>query len=95
MLQAKHERRNALRSIRRTRHIFEYVKYRACEMMVEGGRFVDGLKAAVAGFFAGRQEVFTVSIYCVNGVCPSGLRDGITAVDSSMTSDSMKVSCLV
>ena len=35
------------------RHIFGYVTYRADEMMVRAGRFVDGLKAAGAEFFAG------------------------------------------
>ena len=35
------------------RHILQYMTYRADEMMVRAGRFVDGLKAAGAGFFAG------------------------------------------
>ena len=35
------------------RHIFGYVTYRVREMMEGAGRFVDGLKAAGAGFFAG------------------------------------------
>ncbi len=30
-----------------------YVTYRACEMMVRAGKFVDGLKAAGIGLFAG------------------------------------------
>ena len=32
--------------------------YRACEMMVEAGRFVDGLKAAGVEFFAGVPVMF-------------------------------------
>ena len=35
------------------RHIFGYVTYRVSEMMEGAGRFVDRLKAAGAGFFAG------------------------------------------
>ena len=31
----------------------KYMTYRACEMMVGDGRFVDGLKAAGMEFFAG------------------------------------------
>ena len=34
------------------RHIFGYVTYRVSEMMEGAGRFVDGVKAAGAGFFA-------------------------------------------
>ena len=35
------------------RHIFGYVTYRVSEMMEGAGRFVDGVKAAGAEFFAG------------------------------------------
>ena len=35
------------------RHILQYMTYRADEMMVRAGRFVDGLKAAGVEFFAG------------------------------------------
>ena len=37
----------------RARHILRYVTYRAREMMVSVGRFIDGLKAAGVEFFAG------------------------------------------
>ena len=46
--------------------------YRACEMMVESGRFVGGLKAAGAGFFAGVPVMFPCGCYSTNkGVCPN------------------------
>ena len=40
------------------RHIFGYVTYRVREMMEGAGRFVDGLKAAGVGFFAGVPVMF-------------------------------------
>ena len=40
------------------RHIFGYVTYRVREMMEGAGRFVDGLKAVGAGFFAGVPVMF-------------------------------------
>ena len=43
---------NARQCIRRARHIFAYVTYRAREMMVGVGRFIDGVKVGVE-FFAG------------------------------------------
>jgi hypothetical protein len=63
---------NEVRSVRpvltkeEARHIFEYVKYRACEMMVEGGRFVDGLKAAGVEFFAGVPVKFPCGCHCTD-----------------------------
>ena len=54
--------------------------YRADEMMVRAGRFVDGLKAAGAGFFAGVPVKFPCGchctdkgVYCINELYQKGL----------------------
>ena len=72
---------NALRSIRRARHILQYVTCRADEMIVRAGRFADGSKAAGVEFFAAcrwcfhadatvRTRAFTVSMNCIKRVRP-------------------------
>ena len=50
------------------RHIFGYVTYRVREMMEGAGRFVDGVKAAGAGAFAGVPVTFTCG-------CPLSIPD--------------------
>ena len=53
------------------RHIFGYVTYRVREMMEGAGRFVDGLKAAGVGAFAGVPVMFPCGCHCTDkGVCP-------------------------
>ena len=57
--------------------------YRADEMMVRAGRFVDGLKAAGAGFFAGVPVMFPCGCHsadkrvcandCINELYHKGL----------------------
>ena len=52
------------------RHIFGYVTYRVSEMMEGAGRFVDGLKAVGAGFFAGVPVMFPCGCHSADkGVC--------------------------
>ena len=63
--------------------MFEYVRCRACEMMVEDGRFVGGLKAASAGFSVCVPVKFPCGCYstdqgvcandCINELCQKGL----------------------
>ena len=67
----------------RARHILRYVTYRAREMMVRAGRFVDGLKAAGTGFFAGVPVMFPCGCHsadkrvcandCINELYQKGL----------------------
>ena len=53
------------------RHILQYMTYRADEVMVgDGLRFVDGLKVAGAGFFAGVPVKFSCGCHSAEkGVC--------------------------
>ena len=50
------------------RHILQYMTYRADEMMVRAGRFVDGLKAAGVEFFAGLPVALLYGCYCTDRV---------------------------
>lgn len=46
----------------------KYVMYRADEMMVRAGRFVDGVKAAGVEFFAGVPIELLYGYYCTDRV---------------------------
>ena len=50
------------------RHILQYMTYRADEMMVRAGRFVDGLKAAGVEFFASVSVALLYRCYCTDRV---------------------------
>ena len=50
------------------RHILQYMTYRAREMMVRAGRFVDGLKAVGVEFFANMPVELLYGCYCTDRV---------------------------
>ena len=66
------------KKVRPVLHILRYVTYRACEMMVEAGRFVDGVKAAGVEFFAGVPLMFPCGCHCTDkGVCSANCINGL------------------